>query len=108
MVRRFHLRFDERLMPGASREQRCRWLVPTPTAACISDVTLIVEKFGVQHKFLVIVKGSVMDDDVPTATLDRDEVLYLQRTASLPAPGAKNHRCCETCGASDPAAFSKT
>ena len=107
MVRRFHLRFDQRLMPGASRE--CRWLVPPPTAACISDLkTLIADKFGVPNQFLVIVKGSIMDNNVPTSSLDRDEVLYLQRTASLPAPAAKNRKCYETCGASDPAAFSKT
>jgi len=109
MVRRFHLRFEQRLMPGASREQLCRWLIPGPSAASISDIkALIAAKFGVPNQFLVIVKGSVLDDNDPTSALDRDEVLYLQKTAGLPAPAAKNRKCCETCGASDPAAFSKT
>ena len=41
MVRRFHLRIDQQLKPGATVEQRCRWCFPPATALDVAALKAV-------------------------------------------------------------------
>ena len=60
---RLRLQFDEKLMPGASLQQRCRWICPwdsPDSAATMADFkNLIAADFGLRGQLSVIVKNHV-------------------------------------------------
>ena len=109
MVRRFHLRIDQPLKPGATIEQRCRWCFPPATALDVAALkTYISREFDVRQKFLIVMDNSTLADSDPVAGIDRDAVLYLQRAFSAPPPASKSRNCCSGCGEGDRDRFSKT
>ena len=109
MVRRFHLRIDQQLKPGATVEQRCRWCFPPATALDVAALKAYISKeFDVRQKFFIVMDNSTLADNDPVAGIDRDAVLYLQRAFSAPPPASKSRNCCSGCGECDRERFSKT